>query len=254
MIWRSVGSSAATEWRRLEAKEEVEFGAGVIRRGSPVPPRAAWSFCWCLSTKSLRAKHLPQKIQRYGFSRVCECWCLFKCSCLTKPLVHVGHKNGLGLSVLIIRDFLGMGRIPWPAGLAKLDWLPFTNILGSGTNKKSLSALSILVSPMSFSFFALKFLFGARVFEKNVCWERQCLTKKKNSMEIQEVLVSLFSFLIYAGSSGKKKDRRKSAQQHGTKLSRFIRAAAVRMHNAGAPRPNANGSIRNRPFPKGYFS
>lgn len=75
--------------------------------------------------------------------------------------------------------FLGMGRIPWPAGLAKLDWLPFTNILGSGTNKKSLSALSILVSPMSFSFFALKFLFGARVFEKNVCWERQCLTKKK---------------------------------------------------------------------------
>lgn len=60
--------------------------------------------------------------------------------------------------------------------------------------------------------------------------------EEKNSMEIQEVLVSLFSFLIYAGSSGKKKDRRKSAQQHGTKLSRFIRAAAVRMHNAGAPR------------------
>lgn len=72
-------------------------------------------------------------------------------------------------------------------------------------------------------------------------------------MENQEVLVSLFSFLIYAGSSGKKKDKRKSAQQHGTKLSTFIRAAAVRMHNARAPRPHADGPIRNRPFPEGYF-
>lgn len=72
-----------------------------------------WSFCWCLNTKSLLAKQRPQAAHWNGFSLVWLLSCLFKCSSLAKALVHVVHTWGLGLSVLMMADFFGIGSNPW---------------------------------------------------------------------------------------------------------------------------------------------
>lgn len=67
------------------------------------------SLYWCRNTRSLLAKHLPQNTHKNGFSLVCALWCRFKCSSRTNPRVHIGQRCGLGLSVFIVLDFLGMG-------------------------------------------------------------------------------------------------------------------------------------------------
>lgn len=60
----------------------------------------AWSFCWCRSRRSLRAKHLVHSWHSKGFSLVCDRSCRFRCSSLAKERPQVPQTCGLGLSVL----------------------------------------------------------------------------------------------------------------------------------------------------------
>lgn len=71
------------------------------------------SFCWWRRTKSLLAKQRPHAAHWNGFSLVCDLSWRFKCSSLANPRVHVVQMWGLGLSVLIIALFLGIGSKPW---------------------------------------------------------------------------------------------------------------------------------------------
>ena len=57
------------------------------------------SFCWCLKSKSRRAKHRVHSGQAKGFSFVWERSCRFKCSRRAKDRPQVAQTWGLGLSV-----------------------------------------------------------------------------------------------------------------------------------------------------------
>lgn len=72
-----------------------------------------WSFCWCLRSRSRRAKHLVHSGHSNGFSFVCERSWRLRCSNRANDLEQVPQTCGLGLSVL------GGGKLPfvlpvWP--------------------------------------------------------------------------------------------------------------------------------------------
>src|SRR4051794_36697918 len=57
------------------------------------------SFCWCLSSRSLLAKHRVHSGHSNGFSLVCERSWRFKCSSLANDREQMAQTWGLGLSV-----------------------------------------------------------------------------------------------------------------------------------------------------------
>jgi hypothetical protein len=57
------------------------------------------SFCWCLKSRSRRAKHLVHSAHSKGFSFVWERSWRFRCSNLANDLEQVPQTWGLGLSV-----------------------------------------------------------------------------------------------------------------------------------------------------------
>lgn len=59
-----------------------------------------WSFCWCRSKRSRRAKHRAQSGHSNGFSLVWERSWRFKCSNRANERPQVVQTWGLGLSVL----------------------------------------------------------------------------------------------------------------------------------------------------------
>lgn len=75
-----------------------------------------WSFCWCRSSRSRRAKHRAHWGHSKGFSFVCERSWRLRCSSRAKERVQVVQMCGRGLSVL------GRGKVVVvvgdPAGFA----------------------------------------------------------------------------------------------------------------------------------------